>query len=382
MSHDRPLQIVSGSGSYVQAGDGRTLLDLRNGFGSVFLGHCNPEITDALVQQLGQVWTTGRISNPTVEQAYAKIEALLPSGMRFAGSYSTGMEVSEYAARVATAHTGRRRLAGFARSMHGKSAMTAALSWERTSLGNSDCHILPFVHQAAESEILNQVEDLLAHHEIAAVLVEPIQGSNSGFEASLDFYESLLELCELHGTLCVFDEILTGLYRTGPLFFATRLTRMPDILLFAKSMGNGFPMSGMAVRESIETGSRTLPGSTFSDSPLAAAAAGACLSVMERLPMEFLVDEIDQAVRAAFLDLPASAGTVRGRGALWCIDFADLQSSGRVRAAVEREGILISSQGSAIRLLPSALVACDVLGFALARVAAACADESFRKDTM
>jgi acetylornithine/succinyldiaminopimelate/putrescine aminotransferase len=382
MSDDRPLQIVSGSGSYVQASDGRTLLDLRNGFGSVFLGHCNPEITDALAQQLRQVWTTGRIANPTVDQAHERIEALLPSGMRLAGCYSTGMEVSEYAARIAAVETGRRRLAGFARSMHGKSATMAALCWENAAIGSSNCHILPFVDQAPESEILNRAEDLLRHHEIAAVLVEPIQGSNGAFEASLAFYESLLELCEVTGTLCVFDEVLTGLYRTGPRFFASRLKRKPDILLFAKSMGNGFPISGLAVRKSIKTGPQTLPGSTFSDNPMAAAVVGACLSLMDRLPMESLVDGIEKAVKAAVSELPPSLAKARGRGALWCLDLADPLLAGRVCAAIERDGILVSLQGSAIRLLPSALVDLDVLGVALARVVEACAAESLRKDTM
>src|SRR5690606_26021431 len=118
-------------------------------------------------------------SYPTAIQEEARdlITAILPPGFKPCGIYSTGMESVEFAMRVAASHTGRKKFAGFARSMHGKSALTAGLCWESTPVGSDRAHILPFLDEKTEAEILERLEALLEGGEIAAVLVEPIQGS-------------------------------------------------------------------------------------------------------------------------------------------------------------------------------------------------------------
>jgi acetylornithine/succinyldiaminopimelate/putrescine aminotransferase len=120
------------------------------------------------------------------------------------------MEAAEFAMRIAATHTGRREFAGFAQSMHGKSAMTAALSWRNAPLQPNNVHILPFVAQAEEGEILDALSRLLRTQRIAALFVEPIQGTNAAREASIDFYQCAIVLCREDGTLCVFDETLTA----------------------------------------------------------------------------------------------------------------------------------------------------------------------------
>jgi len=194
---------------------------------------------------------------------------VVPRGLRPAGLYSTGMEVTEFALRIAATHTGRNDFAAFARSMHGKSAMTAALGWSNAPVRPGNVHVLPFVENAGESAILEQLAAVLGAGRIAALLVEPIQGSNAAHEASLGFYDRAMALCREHGALCIFDETLTGLHRTGTMFYGDRLRERPDMLLFAKCLGNGFPVSGIAVRESIDVRPGALPGSTFSGNPMA-----------------------------------------------------------------------------------------------------------------
>jgi 4-aminobutyrate aminotransferase-like enzyme len=214
-----PMMLSGGSGSFVTTADGRKLLDLAMGFGSVFLGHAHPAVTASVQRQVAGLWNCSRIATPGQARIDALLSELLPRGMRPAGLYSTGMEAAEFAMRVAATHTGRDGFAGFARSMHGKSAMTASLCWPNAPIRPRTQHLLPFVAEASEPEILDGLVRLLRTQSVAALFIEPIQGSNGAHQASDDFYRKALAACREHGTLCVFDEILTGLYRSGTAFF-------------------------------------------------------------------------------------------------------------------------------------------------------------------
>ena len=292
-----PPVLSRGNGALLYTEDGRTLVDLATGFGAVFLGHARPEVTSLLQRQAGLLLACGRLPTAAAKRVDKLLSALLPSGFRTAGLYSTGMEVAEFALRVAATHTGRGEFAAFARSMHGKSGMTAALGWRNAPLQPHNVHLLPFVADAPEAEVLDSLERLLASRPIAALLVEPIQGSNAAWEASADFYRRAIDKCHGHGALCIFDETLTGLHRTGTTFYLELLDRLPDLLLFAKSLGNGFPVSSLAVRESVQVRPAALPGSTFSGNPMALAAVEGTLGAMESLRMAERVAALSEGVR-------------------------------------------------------------------------------------
>ena len=366
--------LARGEGSLLHTEDGKTLIDLATGFGAVYLGHAHPEVTARLQQQAARLLASGR--NPTAAEARvaALLGALLPPGMVSGGIYSTGMEVVEFALRVAAVHTGRAEFAGFAKSMHGKSAMTAALGWHNAPLRPGNTHLLPFVAQEPEEDILAQLGELLRTRPVAALLVEPIQGSNAALEASLDFYRRAMDLCREHGTLCVFDETLTGLYRAGTRFYVDLLQRTPDMLLFAKCLGNGFPVSSIALAPSIAIRGDALPGSTFSGNPMALAAVEGTLTAMGALAMEERVAAIEKTMRAS-LEAVGSRGdiTLRGRGALWAIEFDDKERMRRAYAAVREAGILVTCADRFIRLLPAATIEADMLREACGKIARACA---------
>ncbi|RQP22100.1 aminotransferase class III-fold pyridoxal phosphate-dependent enzyme [Piscinibacter terrae] len=353
-------EIVRGAGSRVMASDGREYIDLMSGFGAVFLGHCRADIADALKRQADSLWACARFEHPASAQARSAIEAILPTGYHFGGLYSTGMEVAEFAMRVAARHTGRREFVGFASSMHGKSVATAALAWANAPVGSTQMHLLPFVSTATEDQIVEQLTGLLAGGRIAALFVEPIQGSNGGHEGSAAFYERLIEACHAHGTLCIFDEILTGLYRTGPCFHSDSLQARPDVVLFAKSMGNGFPVSGIALREPLGVAADALPGSTFSGNPLAAATVAATLGAMGALDMTTLVTGIDRTVRQRFASR-TDLFTLRGRGALWVLEASPRVDMPKALEGIRVQGVLASSHGRCIRLLPAATIGLDDL---------------------
>jgi acetylornithine/succinyldiaminopimelate/putrescine aminotransferase len=357
------IEIVRGAGSRVTAADGREYIDLMSGFGAVFLGHCRPDIADALKRQADSLWACARFEHPASADAQRAVDALLPAGYRFGGLYSTGMEVAEFAMRVAARHTGRREFVGFASSMHGKSVATAALAWANAPVGSAQMHLLPFVSSATEDQIVEQLTRLLQGGRIAALFVEPIQGSNGGHEGSTAFYGRLVEACHAHGALCIFDEILTGLYRTGPCFHSDSLAARPDILLFAKSMGNGFPVSGIALREPLGIAADALPGSTFSGNPLAAATVAATLDAMASLNMAALVAGIDRSVQQRFASR-SDLFTLRGRGALWVLQASARVDMPTALEGIRAQGVLASSHGRCIRLLPAATIASEDLDHA------------------
>lgn len=370
--HDAPV-LVGGEGSLVRTQDGRTLVDLSMGFGAAFLGHGHPGVAERVRRQAGELWSSGRLDTPARQRVETLLGEHLPAGMRLGGLCSTGMEAAEFGLRVAAAHTGRRAFAAFAESMHGKSAMTAALCWSNAVLQPGNLHTLPFVATADEARILAELEATLSTRRVAALLVEPIQGSNGAHEASAGFYERAIALCREHGTLCVFDEILTGLWRTGPCFHAGKLRTPPDLLIFGKSMGNGFPVSALAVGKGIATGPASSPGSTFSGNQLALAAIEGTLVAMRALDMPARVAALDAAVRQARSAFLAAGATPRGRGALWCLELDRRLDADRVRDLILDAGMLVTSVGRFVRLLPAATMPPALLADCCGRIAAACA---------
>jgi len=364
--------IVRASGSHAFSENAR-FLDLINGFGAVFLGHGHPRVAQALRDQLERVWLCARYPTDAAARADTLIREILPPGMKHAGLYSTGMEASEFALRLAAVHTGRNEFIGFSRNMHGKSALTAALCWSNAPIRSETSHMLPFVAEADEKDVLGELERALSSRAVAAVIVEPIQGSNGAREASAEFVERMIALCREHGSLCIFDEILTGLYRTGTRFYSDRLRAKPDVLLFAKSMGNGFPVSSVAIRDDIGVPPAALPGSTFSGNPLACAAVVGTLETMRELPMSRMVEDIERVVRSAF-DKPQSTGvTLRGRGALWALELDQRIPMEDVLSDIQKSGMLVSSYGRHIRLLPAATIDLAELRAACAQIARHCA---------
>ena len=373
MSVTDPLPVLArGHGSVVHGADGREWLDLVIGFGAAFLGHSHPHVTAALHEQTDRLMSSGRYPSGREDAIDRLLAAVLPAGLRPGGLLSTGMEAAEFALRVAATHTGRQDFAAFARSMHGKSAMTASLCWDNAPLQPGRVHMLSYLNTMDEDGILQALRRCLGSGRIAALLIEPIQGSNGGQEASTAFYSEAIALCHENGTLCIMDEILTGLYRTGPAFISAALATPPDLLLFAKSMGNGFPVSGLALGPGVPITARSLPGSTFSGNPLAQAAVQATLEAMAALPMARQVATLDSLARRHFEPLRSHGIAPRGSGALWCLDLGPGADTARVAQRLREAGILATLIGTVLRLLPAATLAPEVWDRACGQVAEAC----------
>lgn len=363
MTHEDSLPpvIAKAYGDTLVDDQGKRYLDLFGGFGACLLGHAQAELVSALTEQIQGPWLLGGLPHPQAQAVTRALEPYLPPGLCFAGLYSTGMEVAELAIRMARAATDRHGVLGFAGSMHGKSLATAHLGWDnQDGVELPGWHRMPFVDRAAEADILEQTYQVLRQGEVGAVFVEVMQGSNGAHEASSAFYGSLAELVRDAGALLVCDEILTGFYRTGPRFRFELHGLQPDAVLIGKAFSNGFPASGLLLRQPLTLVPQMLPGSTYAGNPLACVAVAHTLALIQKLDVERRVREIAGIVTTQLTPLPRG-WTLRGAGALWVLDCLTPENCHRLMTASFRGGVCVGGYGKWLRIMPAAIIDPDKL---------------------
>jgi 4-aminobutyrate aminotransferase-like enzyme len=357
------LSIVHAQDDLLYTADGSTLIDLNTAHGTVWLGHRRPEVQQAIAAQLDEVWITGGYPMPVVQNMHDVVNAYLPEGYYLASLASTGMEANEQALRISRVNSARNGVLGLAGAMHGKSFATAALAWD-----NKDGLVIPTIHRVpsgpsqSEATILAAIEDRLRTREIAALYIEPIHGTSLGWQASAGFYKDLRALTIHYETLLVYDEVLTGFYRTGRKFRFLHHDVEPDIIVFGKACGNGFPVAGVAVRRSIRLSSRMLLSSTFASNALAAAAVTATISCLKKLNPAALVKEIERTI-LFYLGWAVQDGflRMRGAGAIWVISLDTPEQAFDCAKALHQAGVSIGYNGHQLRLLPSVTIRPDHL---------------------
>lgn len=350
--------IVSAANDTLVASDGRHYLDLMSANGAAMLGHTRPDIGAAIASQLQKVWLIGGAPTPALRQASAELASWFPANYQMAGLYSTGMEAAEYALRVARKLTGRAGVAGFEHSMHGKSLATASLAWDNgDGLQIPGWHRLPFLPRCDERQAIAHLDAALATGNVGAVLIETLQGSGGGYMASTEFYAEVQQRVRASDALLVVDEILTGFYRTGVPFRFLQLGLGPDIILFGKACGNGFPVAGAMVERRHTLGPEMLPGSTFAGNPLACAAVTATLQAMRQIDLGQRTAAIAAVVQAQLGWLNDTPGfALRGQGALWVIEGPCRDRMDDAVQAIFDDGICVGQQGRHFRIMPAATI--------------------------
>lgn len=373
------IRIVRAENDLLFDAQDRKLVDLFSGNGTVWLGHRNRRINARVAHQLDQVWITGGLETTVRCEAVAAIERFIPASHKVAALYSTGMEASEFAIRMARVITGKTGVVGFEKSMHGKSLATAFLGWDnRDSVMLPQFHRLPYLATLPEPDILERLETTLRQHPISLVFIEPLQGTGGGYSASDEFYRAVFRLCEQHGALLAFDEILTGFYRTGTPFYFSRLGFTPHVLLLGKGIGNGFPVSSVAVDRRYSVLPQMLPGSTYAGNPLAAAAVVATLGELDQADPLEKVRVIERTITDAILPLARLGLSARGRGAMWIIELPPESDAQSVALKLYVRGVFASYAGRVLRLLPALTIqperlsaACRIVQHALGEAYAA-----------
>ena len=368
----QPISIERGEGCYVYDAEERRYLDLMGGIATAVLGHCHPAVQAALAEQAGKLW---HISNLFINSPQVELAERL-TGLCFADQAffcNSGAEANEAALKLARRYAHDRgeerfEILAFDGAFHGRTLFTLSATgtpayWEGFGpLVEGVLHV-PFGDLTATRKKLSD--------RTAAIIVEPVQGESGVRAAPPGFLAGLRELADENGCLLIFDEVQSGIGRTGPLFAHQATGIEPDMMTLAKALGNGIPIGAMLTRASI--GASLVPGthaSTFGGNPLAAASACAVLDtltaggVLEQARK--VAEHMDRSLDAMTERLgPQCVVEVRGTGHLRAVELVR-PVSGVIDRCREAGVLVISAGAKNIRLAPPLIIGEDQIDEGLA----------------
>jgi acetylornithine/N-succinyldiaminopimelate aminotransferase len=346
-----PLVIERGKDVWVYASDGNRYLDLYGGHAVVSTGHCHPRIVAAISEQAQRLIFYSNLAYSDVRaRAARKLIEIAPEGLTKAFFVNSGTEANENAMKIARRLTGRIKVISFEGSFHGRTAgslsATGLAKYRKGVAPLLEGHVYaPF----ADAEAVGKLVD----GETAAIIVEPIQSVGGVRMAGPDFYRALRDLCDQAGAMLIYDEVQTGMGRTGEYFFAGRYGVVPDMITLAKGIASGVPMGAVLMSEAIARQIKIGElGTTFGGGMLAAAALEATIDVIRDEQLLDNVRENSEYLRGELEGL-ASIEAVRGLGYLLGIKFKSGNAEAYQRALLDRKIITgLSDDASVLRLLP------------------------------
>jgi acetylornithine aminotransferase/acetylornithine/N-succinyldiaminopimelate aminotransferase len=350
-----PLAVARGRGAWVETVEGERYLDLYGGHAVAATGHCHPHVVAAISEQAASLlFYSNLVYSEVRAQAAAKLTALAPGGEGWLAFFcNSGTEANENAMRMARMKTGRERIISFTGGFHGRTAdsISATFLGKYRELGR------PHVpgHLSAEFGDLESV-GALADETVAAVMLEPIQSMAGVRLAAPQFYRDLRELCDERGILLIYDEVQTGVGRTGEWFFAgseAGASVVPDIITLAKALGSGVPVGACLTTAAVAAGIKENDlGTTFGGGMLAMAAVRATLEAIEDDRMLENARALEGHLRERLSGMAGVAG-VRGRGLLLGIEFDEAIAPAVQQRLLGRRIITgTSSDARVLRLLP------------------------------
>ncbi len=373
------LAFERGEGAWLIATNGDRYLDFASGVAVNALGHAHPRLVAALAEQAQKVWHVSNLYQiPEAERVAQRLcDASFADVVFFCNSGAEAMECAIKMVRKYQSANGapeRYRVITFEGAFHGRTLATLAAGGQKKYLDGFGPVVDGF-DQVPFSDLEATKRAVTA--ETAAILIEPIMGEGGVRVVAPTFLRALRELCDQNGLLLVFDEVQTGMGRTGELFAYQRAGVAPDIMALAKALGGGFPVGAcLATREAAKGMTTGTHGSTFGGNPLAMSVANAVLDVM--LAPGFL-DRVRQTgllfkQRLAQIkdSYPSLIAEVRGEGLL--IGLRAVVPAGELVDALRAEKMItVPSGDNVVRLLPPLIVSEQEIGEAIARLDRACA---------
>ncbi len=289
--YQAPPLMVRGSMQYLYDSKGKEYVDLFSGVSVMNCGHCNPEIIEKSVEQMKKLQhtTTIYLTEPIVNLA-ERLSAILPGNIRRSFFCNSGTEANEGALLLARLHTKKRKFIYLQGGLHGRSQLTASVTgipmWRGAPYLEDGCYEIPAYHaenpKAEEESIKALGETLSRDSDIAAMIMEPIQGNGGIILPSKKYIEQVGTLLSKHGVLLIMDEVQTGFGRTGKWFGCEHFSIIPDIISTAKALGNGYPIAAFSTTDAIAA-SMTIPSaSTLGGHPTAAATAIGVIDYIEK----------------------------------------------------------------------------------------------------
>lgn len=274
---------VKGKGCRVWDQDGREYIDFTSGIAVNALGHCHEEIVAVLQQQSQLLWHSSNwfTNEPVLALATKLTEKTFADRVMFVNSGAEANEAAlKLARRYAVDHFGyqKSKIISFKQSFHGRTLFTVSVGGQAKYSDGFGPKPADIVHVPFND--LNAVKAVIDDH-TCAVIIEPIQGESGVIPAKAEFLQGLRELCDQYNALLIFDEVQTGLSRTGYLYAYMKYNVIPDILTSAKALGNGFPIGAMLTRDHIaKSFAPGVHGTTFGGNPLGCAVAGKVVDIL------------------------------------------------------------------------------------------------------
>ncbi len=347
----QPIAITKALGSHVWDDKGAEYLDMYGGHAVISIGHTHPHWVKRIEDQLhAMAFYSNSVIMPIQEELAAALNKISAKQDYQLFLCNSGAEANENALKLASFHTGRKKIISFSKAFHGRTSLAVAATDNPSIIApvneTDNIIFLPF----------NNVEALTAYFakqgdEIAAVIIEGIQGVAGIYEASNIFLQTIRALCDKYGALYIADSVQCGYGRSGKFFAHDYAGVNADIYSMAKGMGNGFPIGGILIAPHIKAKFGLL-GTTFGGNPLACAAALAVLEVMEK---ENLMEAAIQKGKYLMEALKNTKGvkTVRGKGLM--IGFEMETGLEEVRKVLLNDYKVFTGEAkpNVIRLLPS-----------------------------
>lgn len=401
-----PVVVDHARGSWIYGTDGREYLDFTTGIGVTSTGHCHPAVVEAAREQVGRVihaqYTT--VMHPPLLELTEKLGEVLPPGLDSVFYANSGSEAVEAAVRLARMATGRPNIVVFQGGFHGRTVAAASLTTAGTRFSAGFAPLMAGVHMSAfpyayrygwdettaVEFALRELDYLLmtrtAPNDTAAFLIEPALGDGGYIPTPPAFLEGLRERADRHGIQLIVDEVQAGAGRTGRFWGHQHSSVTPDILVAAKGIASGFPISAMAAPAG--TMAKAWPGSqggTYGGNAVAAAAGVATLDVIrdEELVANSRVrgEQLQSGLREIQDRFPV-IGDVRGRGLMQGIEFTaedgspDARTAAAVQQATTDQDLLTLTCGPAgnvVRLIPALVVTAEEITTGLERFEASLA---------
>lgn len=392
LSPSTPAFAARAEGGIVEDVDGNRLIDLGSGIAVTTVGASHPKIVDAVQSQVADFTHTCFMVTPydSYTQLAKRLDEIVPiSGPTRTVLLNSGAEAVENAVKIARSYTGKQAIASFDNAYHGRTTLTMGLTAKnmpyKDSFGPfaSELYRVPgsypyrdgMTGPEAAAKTIEALETQIGAQNLAAVIMEPIQGEGGFIVPAEGFLAEVVAWCKANDVLFIADEIQTGFVRTGQWFASTHENIEPDLITLAKGIAGGMPLSAVTgraeVMDSVHTGGL---GGTYGGNPVAVAAGIASLEVMEEENLAAKALRIQEVITEHFQQVQQTdprVGDIRGRGAMMAVEFVDPQTKAplpdlvnEIAAAARLEGVITltaGTYGNVLRFLPPVVIGEDLL---------------------
>ncbi|MFC4549551.1 MULTISPECIES: aspartate aminotransferase family protein [Halorussus] len=346
---EKPIRIERGEDVYLYDDAGNEYLDFGASYGVAAVGHSHPAVVDAVQEQVEKLtFVQASYPNSARDALYEKLAAVSPGDLDNVWLCNSGTEANEAAIKFARSATGNSKVVAAQRGFHGRTMGSLAATWKPKYKAPFEplAQDFEFVPYGDEDALAEAVDD-----DTAAVLLEPVQGEGGVNPAPEGYLQAAREVTEETGAALVFDEIQTGLGRTGALWACEKRDVVPDVLTSAKGLGGGLPVGATVCADWVaeESGPH---GSTFSGGPVVSAAAEATLSTIVEEDLPGNAAEIGSHLQSKLRGSELPIRTVRGEGLILGVEVKRGANRMLKELALNHGVLALPAGRTVVRLLP------------------------------